>query len=81
MHPGLSMRFEVEGDAFKVDGYGGRRLPHRRGIWGGLTLTEFNVSTLPKIAFPQRNFKSHFLKRTVLLMVNQLFYLFIPNKF
>ena len=35
--------------------------------------SELNILTLPKIAFPQRNSsKSHFLKRTVLLMTSQL---------
>ena len=34
---------------------------------------KFNLLTLPKIAFPQRNSnRSHFLKRTVLLMISQL---------
>ena len=33
MIPGLSIGFEVDGDILKVDGYGGRRLPHKRGVW------------------------------------------------
>ena len=32
--PGLSIRFEVDGDILKVDGFGGRRPLHRRGVWG-----------------------------------------------
>ena len=31
---GLSIRFEVGGEIVKVDGTGGRRPPHRRGVWG-----------------------------------------------
>ena len=33
---GLSIGFEVDGDILKVDGYGGRRPPHKRGVWGRL---------------------------------------------
>lgn len=35
--PRLSVRFEVDGDILKVDGYRGWRLPHRWGVWGQLT--------------------------------------------
>ena len=34
--PGLSIGFEVHGDILKVDGYGGRRPPHKWGVWGWL---------------------------------------------
>lgn len=53
-------------------GYGGRAL---LGVQGQSPRkqNEFNLLTLPKIAFPQRNpNKSHFLKRTVLLIISQL---------
>ena len=60
---GLSIRFEVGGEIVKVDSPGDRRAPHRRGVW---KQNEFDLLTLTKIAFPQRNFnKSHFLKRTL----------------
>ena len=35
-YSGLSIRFEVDGDILKVDGFGGRRPLHRRGVWGRL---------------------------------------------
>ena len=35
-YSGLSLRFEVGGEIVKVDGTGGRRPLHRRGIWGRL---------------------------------------------
>ena len=34
---GLSIGFEVDGDILKADGYGGRRPPNKRGVWGRLT--------------------------------------------
>lgn len=73
------------------EGSGGRWGPQQgtgaEPCWGsrGQSLrkqNEFNVLALPNIAFPQRNSSnSHFLKRTVLLMIDQLFYIFILNKF
>lgn len=42
---------------------------------GAAEQNEFDVLTVPKIAFPHRNSnKLHFLKRTVLLMTIHLFY-------
>ena len=92
-HAGLSIRFEVDGDISKVDGFGGRRPLRRQGVWELLMLplgvqgrspwkqNEFNVLTLPKIAFPREIFSLP-EKKTVLLMINQLlFYVVIPNKF
>ena len=35
--PGLSIRFEEDGDILKVDGYGGQRPSNRQGVWGRLT--------------------------------------------
>ena len=34
MYTGLSIRFEVGGEIVKVDGTGGHRPPHRRGVQG-----------------------------------------------
>ena len=66
------------------EGSGGRRDPQRgtggKPRWGSRGLSprkqnEFDVLTLPKIAFPHRNSnKLHFLKRTVLLMTIHLFF-------
>ena len=94
---GLSIRFEVDGDIesswlwgleapTQARSLGATDAPSgvqgQSPVEGPRKQNELNISTLPKIACPQRNFnKSHFLKRTVLLMINQLFYLFIPNKF
>ena len=36
-YAGLSIGFEVDGDILKVDGYGGQRPPHKRGVWEWLT--------------------------------------------
>ena len=35
---GLSIGFEVDSDILKADGYGGRKPPHKRGVWGQLML-------------------------------------------
>ena len=45
--PGLSIGFEVDGDILKVDSYGGRRPPHKRGVWGRLTPPAGNRGRAP----------------------------------
>ena len=72
------------------EGFGGRRGPQRdtraEPRWGSRGQSprkqnEFNVLILSKIAFPQgHSNKSHFVKRTVLLMISQLRWLIINGR-
>ena len=50
---GLSIGFEVDGDILKVDGYGGRRPPHKWRVWGQSPRkqNEFNVWHCQKLTF------------------------------